>query len=551
VSIRRSLPPRPDLARRAVTAVQLVGLGTLAGLLLPSLALAQDGFSTDIELVRPTFSPRATPGVDSPFTGREGTLVVGGLVQYQRDPLRLIEFDEVAGSVVRNRAAIQLGAGWAASDRVALRASMPLYQHWASETDDIDGDGFGVGDLTAGLKYQFWEDAGFTLAAHGDLTLNSGSRNRYMGEAQPRTHFGLLASFEAWPVLAMTQLGVQTRAPLETQRDFLLGNEMVWNSAITVALPGERASLYTELLGRFGLAKLFQGGAESSLEWTAGGAYRITEGLQLHAGLGRGLTAGYGTTTIRGLVGLRYQITPEPPPPVEPTFEVSVLDIPDDEPDPEPPIEPIEEPPDPDTWREGELARQVEDRIVIRDPIQFEFATARILPASLPTLQQVARLVNRDARIGHLLIEGHASEEGSYAYNYDLSIRRAKAIFEQLLVLGVHPERMSYRGMGEVVPVAEGSDEASLELNRRVEFEIIRQYQPGDETPEYDPDVDLPWNGEDVRLELPPPLPPPQAPPTDLLEDADGVLYEVPEDRGDLAPPAPDAPPETAPDQED
>ena len=115
--------------------------------------------------------------------------------------------------------------------------------------------------------------------------------------------------------------------------------------------------------------------------------------------------------------------------------------------------------------------------------------------------------MNGDARIGHLLIEGHASEEGSFAYNYDLSIRRAKAIFEQLIVLGVHPERMSYRGMGEVVPVAMGSDEASLEKNRRVEFEIIKQYDPNETRPSrrppvLKPDIRLPWNGEDKAVDL-------------------------------------------------
>ena len=219
------------------------------------------------------------------------------------------------------------------------------------------------------------------------------------------------------------------------------------------------------------------------------------------------------------------------------------MDIPIDEPD-EPPDEPVVQTP-PDGWRQGELARQVDNVIEIRDPIQFEFATARILPESIPTLRQVAGLVNGDARIGHLLIEGHASEEGSFAYNYDLSIRRAKAIFEQLIVLGVHPERMSYRGMGEVVPVAMGSDEASLEKNRRVEFEIIKQYDPNETRPSrrppvLKPDIRLPWNGEDKAVDLPPPLPEPKAKRKDLLED-DG------EDEGSAPPPTDETPQQPEP----
>lgn len=496
------------------------------------------GFSTDIELVRPTFSPRSTAGVDSPFIGGEGRLDLGLQLQYERDPLRLIEFDQVAGAVVRNRTVGQFGASWAVSNRVSLRGSIPVAAHWASEIEEYAGDGFGAGDLGLGLRYQFFEDDGVTLAAHGDVNVNVGTRGRYMGESQPRVYFGVLGAYELGPVLVMSNLGVQTRSFTDTNLDFALGNELVWNSAVVVDTPVEGLAATGEILSRFGMAKLFQGGAESSMEWTAGVQYRINENFRLDVAAGRGITSGYGTSSYRGIASIRYQRTPPPPPEEEPDFVVDVLDIPEDEPEDEPPIE---LPPQPTgEWRQGELARRLADRIEIRDPIQFEFATARILPESLPTLRQVAKLINTDGRIGHLLIEGHASEEGSYGYNYDLSIRRAKAIFEQLIVLETHPERMSYRGMGEVVPVVEGSDEASLERNRRVEFEIIQQYEPGDEVPEYSRDIKWPWSGEAGTATQPPPLPKPKRRPKDLLDDGPGSSTPPP-----VAPPT--APPVQAP----
>jgi outer membrane protein OmpA-like peptidoglycan-associated protein len=224
--------------------------------------------------------------------------------------------------------------------------------------------------------------------------------------------------------------------------------------------------------------------------------------FRMHLGVGRGITAGYGTSAFRGLVSIRYERTP-PPVIQEPDFVVSVLDIPEDlldEPEPPPPDEPTVVPGE---WREGELARVAVDRIEIREPIQFEFATSRILPVSLPLLRQVATLLNRNAGIGHLLIEGHASQEGSFTYNYDLSIRRARAVYEQLIVLGVHPARMSYRGMGKVMPLTDATDEESLAANRRVEFKIIHQYGPGDELPVYAPQIKLPWSGEPAEVEVP------------------------------------------------
>jgi outer membrane protein OmpA-like peptidoglycan-associated protein len=439
----------------------------------------------------------------------------------------------------------QLGASYAVSDRVSLRGSIPVGYHWGSTEERISGDGFGFGDLSAGLRYQFWEGQGVTLGAHGDLTLNVGTRNRYMGEIQPRTYFGLLGAGEVGPLLVMTNVGIQTRTGLDTKLDFELGNELVWNSAGVLTLPNEVAAVSVEFLSRYGMKNLFQGGAETSVEWTAGVQYPLTDTLRLDAGVGRGLTAGYGTTTYRGILGIRYERRPKPQV-EEPEFIVSVLDIPDDEPDIELPD--TEDPPD--EWRPGERVKEYRDRLEIRDPIQFEFATARILPESLPTLKQIGAILNRDARIGHLLIEGHASEEGSFAYNYDLSARRAKAIFEQLIVIGVHPERMSYRGMGEVVPIKSGSDEASLASNRRVEFEIVRQDRTSADTPELRRDIKLPWNGAAATVDLPPPLPDPEPEEQDLLEETiKDVLspddVEGPTDDDTPSPAAPDDAPTT------
>lgn len=494
------------------------------GALSAGVAQAQDsGFSTDIELARPTFSPRSTAGVDSPFTGGEATLNLGAQLQFQRDPLRLIEFDTVTGAVVRNRTILQLGAAYAVSERVSLRGSLPVAAHWGSQIPELSGDGVGLGDISAGLKYQFYESSGFTLGAHGDLQLNIGTRARYMGEIQPRTWFGLLGAYEAGPALVMTNIGVQTRFGVDTQLDFALDDELVWNSAAVVDTPVEGLAASGEVLSRFGMAKLFNGAAETSMEWTAGVQYGLTENLRLDVAFGRGITAGYGTTAYRGIASVRYERRPPPPPEPEPEFVVSIVDVPEDEPD-EPPLEPVDEPPPEDGWKQGQLVRQRDTIIEIRDPIQFEFGTARLLPESIPTLRQVAQLVNADARIGHLLVEGHASEEGSYAYNYDLSFRRAKAVTEQLIVLGVHPERMSVRAMGETVPLTDRTDEASLELNRRVEFEIIKQYDPNETDPRrrppvLSPDIELPWSGEERTVDLPPPLPEPRPEQRDLLDD--------------------------------
>lgn len=165
--------------------------------------------------------------------------------------------------------------------------------------------------------------------------------------------------------------------------------------------------------------------------------------------------------------------TPDPVP--EPSLEIQ--------------FDPVAEADQP--WADGELARVERGRIQIRDAIHFAQGTADILPESEPTLEAVAQLLVRYWQIDHLLVVGHASTEGSHPFNFDLSARRARAIYAALISRGVHPDRVSYRGMGEVQPTGE-----AVESDRRAEFRILRQLHPLDPQPTYPTSYLLPWSGE-------------------------------------------------------
>lgn len=54
-----------------------------------------------------------------------------------------------------------------------------------------------------------------------------------------------------------------------------------------------------------------------------------------------------------------------------------------------------------------------------------------------------------------------------------LSILRAKAVYRDLVYLGIDPSRLSYQGYGNTIPVTEEFDEETRQLNRRVDV-IIR-----------------------------------------------------------------------------
>ncbi len=68
------------------------------------------------------------------------------------------------------------------------------------------------------------------------------------------------------------------------------------------------------------------------------------------------------------------------------------------------------------------------------------------------------------------LIEGFTDSTGSSNHNQDLSDRRANAVRNTLMRMGVSGDRVSTRGYGEEYPVASNETTAGRQLNRRVEI---------------------------------------------------------------------------------
>ena len=117
-----------------------------------------------------------------------------------------------------------------------------------------------------------------------------------------------------------------------------------------------------------------------------------------------------------------------------------------------------------------------DDKIVIREQVQFDYNRATIRKVSFDLLAEVAKVMNDNPRIKKIRVEGHASEEGSDEYNLALSKRRAFAVRDHLVKRGkVKASRLTHEGYGESRPIASNADEEGRSKNRRVEFVILEQ----------------------------------------------------------------------------
>lgn len=72
---------------------------------------------------------------------------------------------------------------------------------------------------------------------------------------------------------------------------------------------------------------------------------------------------------------------------------------------------------------------------------------------------------------GSIVISGHTDSRGTAEYNQILSFKRANAVADYLIGLGIDDKRITVRAMGEAEPRVEESNDFNRQLNRRVAVE--------------------------------------------------------------------------------
>ena len=103
----------------------------------------------------------------------------------------------------------------------------------------------------------------------------------------------------------------------------------------------------------------------------------------------------------------------------------------------------------------------------------FETDKYQIKPESYPELNRLAQLV-QEYRL-RLTIAGHTDDQGTAAYNQQLSENRAKATKAYLIDKGCDPDRIETVGYGQTRPVAGNATEEGRAKNRRVEIRFSKE----------------------------------------------------------------------------
>ena len=107
-----------------------------------------------------------------------------------------------------------------------------------------------------------------------------------------------------------------------------------------------------------------------------------------------------------------------------------------------------------------------EELVRIGDRVFFAVDKFALDTTARATIEQQAAFLAANPSIT-VMIEGHADERGTREYNLALGDRRANAVRDFMVSLGIAPTRVQTISYGEERPDAAGSNEAAWAKNRR------------------------------------------------------------------------------------
>jgi len=99
--------------------------------------------------------------------------------------------------------------------------------------------------------------------------------------------------------------------------------------------------------------------------------------------------------------------------------------------------------------------------------INFDYNSAKIKPEYMEKIKEFADYLKKHPEV-KAEIQGYTDNKGNYDYNMVLSEKRAKAVYEALVKLGISKDRLSFAGYGPNNPVASNDTEEGRAKNRRV-----------------------------------------------------------------------------------
>jgi outer membrane protein OmpA-like peptidoglycan-associated protein len=456
-----------------------------AGLVITAMSAVASAQSADISHLQPAGGKSDLVTTRAAVSSEWLTTHSAIVATYAHAPLIL---ETPAGerlTLIRGRNEVWGTASLGLGQKLELAALVPFVAHQqiAAQFDDgawreTSAGGTAMGSARIELRRELHGVGPIDLAVSMGLGLPSASSAAYTGEGitiAPE----LLASIAMNDVTIAANIGAKLRGT-QAVGGQSLGSELTFRAGVLVPVTAD-LGMVAETFGSTPFGRSI--GAEASTPVEGLVAARFREGpWAVTGGFGAGLVAGYGAPLYRVVVGLAFSPRAEAPPvaPVAPAPAVDVVaEVTSIEPvelamqetasaDEDPACETAHDP----ACLEPQILSPVGD-VSLTQVIFFPAASSMLKPRALAALRDVARTLLSHPELTRIAIEGHTDTSGPARGNLLLSIKRAKAVRDELVRAGVAAERLELVAIGERAPRAKKSSSATR--NRRVQFRILEQ----------------------------------------------------------------------------
>jgi len=112
-------------------------------------------------------------------------------------------------------------------------------------------------------------------------------------------------------------------------------------------------------------------------------------------------------------------------------------------------------------------------QVVRLNNVFFDFDKWDLRQESNLELDRLVQMLKENPAI-EIEMSAHTDSKGTDEYNFKLSDNRARSVSDYLISKGIATERIQSKGYGETQPVVPNDTDENRQLNRRVEFKIIK-----------------------------------------------------------------------------
>lgn len=441
-------------------------------------AEAQSESSFSAQSFRPSAHGEAFFSVESgaiaPSLGVQTSL----FFDYTNRPLEIARTSTTTFVLIEHRLDAQLAASVSLFDRLSVAIALPFTLFQRGFFSDQTGRGplqnnTSLGDLRLEPKVGILDQKRhfLDLAVLLSLSLPTGNEAAFAGDKSVTFAAELDLSRAAGPLRFGLNFGYMYRAT-STFFTASIGQELFARAAasLDLARTGARIPLeiILELYGRAAVSRPFSVIVENPLEAVLGARYKILPSLALNAGVGRGITGGYGSPVVRAFFGLSF--TPlSGYKKAEPVAASAPVMIAATAPASEPASQPTSQPASAESASLPLEAIALDEDGVLPSRIYFFRRSDVISPDAWDVVDVVAQTMLEHPSLS-IIVEGHSDFLGAESFNVALSQRRADAIVTALIARGIAAERLRSIGLGSKNPLAQGRDKAARDKNRCVVF---------------------------------------------------------------------------------